>query len=84
MQIITKMGNGCKHEVGKVYVDLLDQDKIYYLCAEYRELNKCNGKPQYIFVDIEDGITAANYDTLEELDRENPDDVEVKCKLVVE
>lgn len=62
----------CKHGTGKVYECYGE----YYLCGRID-----NGG--YALTNLRTGAVI-EYKTMEELDRENPEDIPVSCHLVIE
>ena len=64
-----------KHEIGGVYVD--GSNTLYLLCFDERD-------GAFFFVDVATGEkAAAYYESLSEVDIENPDDKPVDCVLTI-
>lgn len=64
----------CKHEVGKVYL----YNGEYYLCCYDPDCGYC-------MVNIRNGYFGTELaNNLKDIDLQNPNDIEVSCKLVVE
>lgn len=63
---------GCKHEVGKVYKYL---NSFHYLVT-------VDNKYHFVYFNG-DFVGATIYDTLEQVDMRNPNDVEVDAEIII-
>lgn len=65
----------CQHEVGKAYLN--DIARVWFVGSYWD-----SDKTLFYYIDLEDG-TVIEYESLEELDKDNPDDVEVNAELII-
>jgi hypothetical protein len=81
MEIVRKEKvNSCFHQLGKIYAEEIDDDdSIYYLCSRI----SLEDKVLFILIDLSDGECVAQYDSMEELDKDNDYDIEIIGSFVV-
>jgi len=78
MEIINEKTSSCSHQLGKVYNEN-GNDYAYYLCSKV----PLEEKDLFVLIDLENGHCVCQYDSIEELDKDNNSDIEVAGSFIV-